>query len=118
MVLCCSKKLSILLRGTTSKHDGDFYYLNRLLSFRTENKFKSHEKMCKNKDLWGIVMPSEKNNILKFNQYMKFDKMPYVIYADLESLTKKNSRYMIKQSKKISNNENRWAHPLWIWAVW
>ena len=34
-------------------------------------------------------MPSEKDNILKFNQYMKFDKMPYVIYADLESLTKK-----------------------------
>ena len=34
-------------------------------------------------------MPSEKDNILKFNQHMKFDKMPYVIYADLESLTKK-----------------------------
>ena len=30
-------------------------------------------------------MPSEKDKILVFNQYMKSDKMPYVIYADIES---------------------------------
>ena len=34
-------------------------------------------------------MPSEKNNLLEFNQYMKSDKMPYSIYADIESLIKK-----------------------------
>ena len=33
-------------------------------------------------------MPSEKENILEFNQYMKSDKMAYIIYADIESLTK------------------------------
>ena len=42
-----AKKLSALLRGTTSKHHGDFYCLNYLHSFRTENKPKSHEKVCK-----------------------------------------------------------------------
>ena len=31
-------------------------------------------------------MPSEKDNILEFNQYMKSDKMPYIIYADIEFL--------------------------------
>ena len=31
-------------------------------------------------------MPSEKDNILKFNQYMKSDKMPFIIYSDLESI--------------------------------
>ena len=31
------KKLSTLLRGITSKHCGDIYYLNYLHSFRTEN---------------------------------------------------------------------------------
>ena len=45
--------------------------------------------MCKNKDFCGIVMPSEKDNILEFNQYMKSDKMPYIIYADIESLIRK-----------------------------
>ena len=44
------KKLSTLLRGITSTHHGDFYYLNCLHSFRTKNKLKSLEKVCKNKD--------------------------------------------------------------------
>ena len=34
-------------------------------------------------------MPSEKDKILKYNQYMMSDKMPYIIYADQESLIKK-----------------------------
>ena len=34
-------------------------------------------------------MSSEKDNILKFNQYMKSDKMPYMIYADIVSLITK-----------------------------
>ena len=31
-------------------------------------------------------MPSGKNNILEFNQYMKSDKMLCIIYADIKSL--------------------------------
>ena len=30
-------------------------------------------------------MPSENNNFLQFNQYIKRDKMSCIIYADLES---------------------------------
>ena len=80
------KKLSTLLRRKTSKHHGDFYYLNCFHSFRTENKLKSHQKVCKNKDFCGIVKPSEKDKILEFKQHMKSNKMPYIIYADIESL--------------------------------
>ena len=35
-------------------------------------------------------MLSEKDNILELIQYMKSDKIPYIIYADIESLTKRN----------------------------
>ena len=38
----------------------------------------------------GIVIPSKKNNVLEFNQCMKSDKMPYIIYADMKCLIKKN----------------------------
>ena len=31
----------------------------------------SHEKVCKNKDFFGTVMLSEKNNTLILNQYAK-----------------------------------------------
>ena len=34
-------------------------------------------------------MLSEKDNILEFNQYMKSDKISYIIYADMESFIKK-----------------------------
>ena len=39
------KKLSTLSRGITFN-----YCLNYLHSYRTENKLKSHEKVCENKD--------------------------------------------------------------------
>ena len=50
------------------------------------NLIKNYVKL---KGFYGIVMASEKNNILGFNQYTKSDKMPYIIYADIESLIKK-----------------------------
>ena len=34
-------------------------------------------------------MLSEKDKILEFNQYEKSGKMPYIIYADIESPIKK-----------------------------
>ena len=43
------KKLSKLLRGTTSKHHGDFYCSNFLHFFRTENKLKFQKKCGKTK---------------------------------------------------------------------
>ena len=43
------KKKSTSLHRITSKNKGDFYCLNCLHSFRTENELKSHEKVCENK---------------------------------------------------------------------
>ena len=69
--------------------------MNCVQSFRTENKLKSHEKVCKNKDFCETVMSLEKEKILEFNQYMKSDKMQFIIYSDIESLIKKK-RWMCK----------------------
>ena len=110
--------MSTLLWGTKPIHHGNFYCLNCLHSFRTENKLKSHEKISKNKDFCGIVMLTEKNKILKFNQYMKSDKMFYIIYADLESLIKNIDRYENNHEKssttKIGENIVDWGYFLWI----
>ena len=61
------QKITASLRRITSKHDGDFYCLNFVLFFWTENKLKSHEKVCKNKGFGGIIILSQKDNILQFN---------------------------------------------------
>ena len=34
-------------------------------------------------------MSPKKNDMLQFNQHMKLDKMPYIIFANTESLIKK-----------------------------
>ena len=59
MALSCSKKLSALLRGITSKHKGDFYCLNCLRCFRTRSKLESHKKVCEDKDFYNFLMPSK-----------------------------------------------------------
>ena len=62
-----AKKLSALLRGITSKHQGDFYGLNILHSFPTENKCESYKKVYKNKKFGNIIMSSEDTKILEFH---------------------------------------------------
>ena len=84
MTLSCSKKLSALLIGITSKYKGDFYCLNSLHSFRRKSKPE-----CENKDFCNIIILSEDTKILEFIQYQKSDRATFNIYADHECLTKK-----------------------------
>ena len=44
-------------------------------------------------------MPSEKNNILEFNQYMKPDKMQYIFYA--------NMKFLIREMDRCANNPKK-----------
>ena len=64
---CIVKKLYIIKRNNL-KINGQSYCLKCLHSFRIKSKLKSHQRICKNKDFCGIVLPSQKDNILKFNQ--------------------------------------------------
>ena len=85
------KKLSALLRGITSEHDGDFCCLNCFHSYRTENKLKKHYNVCKNYDYRYVEMSKEDNKILKYKHGEKSMKVPFIIYADLEPLLEKMS---------------------------
>ena len=86
--------------------------MNCLHSFRKQNKLKSYDKVCKYKYFCGIAMPSEKDNILEFNQYMKWDKMPYIIYNDIESVIKKIDG--CANNSENSSTTNRWSYSLQI----
>ena len=61
----------------------DFILLEQKINLNLMKKYAWIKFFC------GFVIPSEKDNILKFNQYMKSDKIPYIIYANIESLIKK-----------------------------
>ena len=83
------KSISGLLRGVTSKHNGDFYCLNCFQLYTTEKKLRKHEKVCKNHDFCNLKMPDEDNKILKYVSGEKSLKVSFVVYADLECLLKK-----------------------------
>ena len=47
------------------------------------------KKLSENKDFRNVIMPYEDTEILKFNQWRKFDKEPFIVYADLKCITEK-----------------------------
>ena len=84
------KSLSALFRGITGNNNEDLYCLHCFQSYTTENKLKKHKKVCENHDYCYVEMPEKYNEILKYNQWEKSMKVPFIVYADLESLLKKN----------------------------
>ena len=62
-----TKSLSKLFRGITSNNPGDFYYLNCLYSFKTDNVLKKHEILCENNDYCSVEMPTKLDKVLKYN---------------------------------------------------
>ena len=104
---CCVEKFSALLGGITSNHVGDFYCLNCLHSYRTEDKLKKRENICRNKGYCYIEMPKEDNKVLKYNHGEKSVKRPFVIYAELEYLlTKMSTSHNNPEKSSTTENKN------------
>ena len=59
------RSLPKLFRGRTSNHDIDFYCMNCLNSFRTDNGLKKHERLCDNNDYCSAEMSTQFNKTLK-----------------------------------------------------
>ena len=58
------KKLSALLTGITSKHEGDLYCLNCFHSYSTKGKLKKYKDVCENHNYSYPEMPEEDNKNL------------------------------------------------------
>ena len=84
MALYCSRSTISIIKSSNFKHDGIFV---KIVFIQLEQK--TNLKVRENKDFCNIVMSSEKTKTLEFNQYHKYDRTPFIIYTDLESLIKK-----------------------------
>ena len=82
------RSLPALLRGLTSNHHRDFYYLNCFYSYSTHNRFKKHERVCNNHDYYHVDISKEHEKI-KYLPGEKPSRHPFIIYADLERLLQK-----------------------------
>ena len=85
---CLVKNVSCLLSSQVSKHDGKKYFCMRCLNpFNTQKALDKHEEYCSNHEAVKINMP-KKGTMLKFKNYHRGEKVPFVIYADFESCIK------------------------------
>ena len=108
------KKLSALLTGITSKHHGDFYCLSCLHSFATEKKLKSHKKVCENKDFCDVIMSSEDTKILKFDQYQRYNKAPFIIYVDLECIMERIDAFKNNPKSSSTTKVSEYIPPSYL----
>ena len=82
------KDLSRLLSSQVSKHHGKKYFCKRCLNpFNNQKALDKHKEYCSNNEAVKIIMP-EKGTMLKFKNYHRGEKVPFVIYADFESCIK------------------------------
>ena len=99
------KSLSVLLRGITSNHNGDFYCLNCFHSYSTKEKLEKHENICNDHDNCYGEMPNV-NKILKYNHEEKSLKAPFIFYADLERLLEKMHSCQNNFAKSYTEKKN------------
>ena len=75
--------MSALLKGTTSKHKGDFYCLNCFHSYSAKEKLKKHKNVCENHDYCYVEILEKDNKVLKYNHGEKSMNFPVTIYTKL-----------------------------------
>ena len=85
---CLIENFSRLVSSQVSKHNGKSYLCDNCLNpFPKEESLNKHIEYCSTNECIKINMP-KKGSILKFENYCNSEKVPFIIYADTESLLK------------------------------
>ena len=70
----------------TSHKSGKNYFCKKCLTHYTKEEcLEKHIVYCDNNETALVRLPTKKDNILKFKNYLKKFPLPFVIYADFES---------------------------------
>ena len=100
------KNLNALFNRVTSNHNGYFYCLSCLHSYRTEKAFKKHMKVCEDNDYCYVEMP-EGDVYIKYQHAVKSARAPFVFYADIESLLKRMDACVNNPDKSSTTKINK-----------
>ncbi|XP_071581753.1 uncharacterized protein [Temnothorax nylanderi] len=80
----------VLVSSKLSKHTGRKYICDRCLHyFSSSDKLQSHTADCREVNYCAIRLPSEDNKWLSFKNHSRKERLPFVVYADLECVLKK-----------------------------
>lgn len=85
---CLITSLSRLAGSQLSKHQHKKHICERCLQyFASESKLESHLRDCSSKPAVKLNLPKPEDAKLKFTNVHKQDPVPFVVYADIETLT-------------------------------
>ena len=85
---CLVKSIERLLSSQASKGKRKEYFcLNCLNPFPSEKSLNKHGEYCKEHKAVKIKLP-EKGTMLKFKNYHRREKVPFIVYADFECFIK------------------------------
>ena len=121
------KSLSRLLKSMNSKHHGAYHFcVNCLNGFRTEFARDKHYKYCSSHGEVNVKMPAEKDKWLKFHDGQCQFKVPFILYANFESILKsvderckdKMNQLKAKRKGKASYTEKLNTHVSSGWCVY
>ena len=104
---CWIKNLNRLLRNQNNKHGATYFCERCLHGFSREDLLINHKEDCEgiNKSPMRIEMPSKGRDNIKFKNHQNQMPVPYVIYADFESIIKPKSQQKGNKSEITSEHE-------------
>ncbi|EZA48219.1 hypothetical protein DMN91_006132 [Ooceraea biroi] len=81
------KNLSRLVSSQLSSNKRKKYICDRCLHyFHTNEKLEAHTADCQRMNDCAIVLPNEEDKWLSFTNYNRKERIPFVVYADLECI--------------------------------
>ena len=90
---CLINNMSALLASQINKHKGTRNIcLNCLNSFKCKQSLDKHKEYCYNNEFIKTIIP-EPGTYLRFKNFVHSEKVPFIIYADLESIVKRMDNY-------------------------
>ena len=101
------KGMSRLLKSLNATRKGAYHFcMNHLNGFRRDSARDKHYEYCSNNGHVKVKIPTEKEKWLKFNNGQYQFKVPFMLYADFESILKpadeqyKNNMNTMKTERK------------------
>ncbi|XP_054003311.1 uncharacterized protein LOC128889603 [Hylaeus anthracinus] len=87
------KNLSCLVSSQLRKHKRRKYFCDRSLHyFSSSGKLETHTIDCEKMNECAIILPDDERKWLSFDNYIRKERLPFVVYADLECILEKTDR--------------------------
>lgn len=93
--------LSALISKQVGKKTNKKHICDRCLHyFHSEEKLNNHFELCQEHNKTRVTLPDRWNNIVKFRNFKHKLEIPFIIYADIESL-------LVSTSSENASNETK-----------